>query len=822
MFKHFSSGFFRRCTLPVLLFFSYFPGIAQNSSLSGIVRDVDGKAVAGAGVQLLHSPDSTVLNEMITDTGGRYIFNHLGKGFYLISVTHAGLKKTYSEKVEILSDGGQQELGVLVLKMAETKLKDITVVARKALYEQKTDRLVINVKGSISDAAGTALDVLQKSPGVTVDRQANSIAVNGKTGISVMINGKMTYMPNDALIQFLAGIPAGNIERIELIAAPSAKYDASGNGGLINIVLISNSDTGFNGSWFLTAGYGLRESAAAGLNFNYRTARLNLSGNYSFTHDHVIQTSTAFTQYSRSGHLTTNQSFSNRDAITQVQNFRIGLDYQMNTNTTISMLAGGYNSVWSMVAENGATVSRKNIPDSVILSTDNPEINHWQNLMANLSIQHNFKRGKALYLDASYIFYHDNNPNTYSTDYYAGDGRFLQHEDAVGGKITPIHFQVFSADFTSPLSPKISMEAGGKISLSSFDNEVSVAKLTAGRWLQDSGLSANYHLVENIGALYALFTMKAGSQTTITAGLRYEYTFSNMGNTQKNNLLYRYYGDLFPTFQFSKKINAYHSVNFSYSRRITRPGFNDLAPFTIFFDPKTFYSGNPDLQPAIANSVQAGYGFRNYSLSVGYTHEIHNIDNFYFQTHRIDTLTGIVYLSARNYNYQNYLTVSLSLPVNITSWWTMQNNLVFNWRRVNTASEEINISLNYPDYNLSTTQRLIFSRAYTAELTAIYSSAGYFGTAKRQPLYQISAGLQKKLKGDRDVLRFIANDVFNSGGYYQFGEVLPASGAVVNRTFDFANMSFRFSFTHQFGSRGLTDKKQRTIGAEEELQRVHN
>jgi outer membrane receptor protein involved in Fe transport len=366
------------------------------------------------------------------------------------------------------------------------------------------------------------------------------------------------------------------------------------------------------------------------------------------------------------------------------------------------------------------------------------------------------------------------------------------------------------------------MEAGGKISFSRFDNEVSVAKQTAGRWIQDTSLSAKYHLAENIGAVYASFTLNAGRQTTITAGLRYEYTFSSLGTAQKDNLLYSYYGEFFPTFQFSRKINADHSVNFSYSRRITRPGFNDLAPFTIFFDPKTFYSGNPALQPAIANSVQAGYGYRSYNFSVGYTHEIHTIDNFYFQTHRIDTVTGIVYLSAKNFNYQNYLTVSLSLPLKISTWWTMQNNVALNWRSVNTTSEESDISLNYPDYSLSTTQRFVFTGDYAAELTAIYSSAGYFGTAKRQPLYQISAGLQKKLKGDRDVLRFIANDVFNSGGYYQFGEMLPVSGAIVNRTFDFANMSFRFSFTHHFGKNGLADKKQRAIGADEELKRVHN
>ena len=176
------------------------------------------------------------------------------------------------------------------------------------MFEQKIDRVVINVKNSVTDAGGTALDVLEKSPGVTVNRQNNSISINGKNGVAIMMNGKMNYMPMDALVQLLAGISAGNIEKIELITTPPAKYDAAGNAGYINIILIDNPYNGFNGSYFFTAGYGSRELGAAGGNFNYRSAKISLYGDYAFNHIHYIQPSTGFTQFARAGNIITNTS----------------------------------------------------------------------------------------------------------------------------------------------------------------------------------------------------------------------------------------------------------------------------------------------------------------------------------------------------------------------------------------------------------------------------------------------------------------------------------------------------------------------------------
>ena len=495
----------------------------------------------------------------------------------------------FSKLFQVSLDKPEIDQGVFYLGKEDVKLAEVTVAVKKPMFEQKIDRMVINVKNSITDAGGTALDVLEKSPGVTVNRQDNAIAINGKSGVTVMINGKINYMPMEALVQLLSATPASNIEKIELITSPPSKYDASGNAGYINIVLINNPYEGLSGSYSVTGGYGNREAGAAGTNLNYRSGKINLYGSYSFNHDHYIQPLTAFTGFMRAGDFISNTSFSNRDATMDVQNMRISVDYQLNSSTTIGALISGYNSRWSMVAHNGASISKNNVTDTIIKTFNNPEINHWQNAMTNFNLEHTFKYGGKLFFDLNYIYYKDNNPNNYFTDYYNSAHELLYHEDLKSGKVTPINFEVISSDYTTPLGKKITMEAGAKISLSRFNNDVVVNNLKQGVWVTDSSFSSNYLLKENIGAAYTSFALSLPGKISVTAGLRYEYTTSDLGTTQTAHIISRKYGELFPTFYFSKKVNEYNSINFSYSRRITRPTFNDLAPFTIFFSPRDFF-----------------------------------------------------------------------------------------------------------------------------------------------------------------------------------------------------------------------------------------
>lgn len=792
--------------------------LLAQSNIHGTIADAGGMPLKDASVLLLKSSDSSLVKGALSDSAGKYTFDNIPKGAYLVSASFAGKQQAFSKVFELNQDKIKKEIGTISLHNADIALKAVTVAALKPMFEQKIDRMVINVKNSISDAGGTALDVLSKSPGVTVNLQDNTITINGKNGVVVMINGKITYMPMDALVQLLAGISASNIDKIELITTPPAKYDAEGNAGYINIVLINNPYQGINGSYFLSGGYGKGPLGSAGGNFNYRTSRINLFGNYNFNYTRNIQPGTGFTQVTKGSDIITDNSFTNREPTTQVHNIRVGLDYQLDTATTIGALVSGYNSQWKMTANSGSTIKTNGTLDTTI-TTMGHEINHWQNIMANLNFQHTYKPGKVLNFDANYIYYKDNNPNTYFNQYYNGSSNFLFDENVRSGKITPINFKVFSTDYTTTIGKKIKMETGAKVSLSRFTNDVSVQNLL-GTWITDSALSANYLLKENIGAAYTSFTTELNSKTSIKAGLRYEYTSSNLGTQQTANIVNRKYSELFPTFYISQKINDDNSINFSYSRRITRPTFNDLAPFTIFFTPKSYFTGNPALQPAIANTVQASYVFKNYIFSLSFTHEDNTIEGL--QAQRIDALTNIVYYSAQNSKYEQYATASFSLPFIMTKWWTMENNINIDWRQVNATYNNSPVQLHIFDYDLNSTQHFTLNKDLSFELTGFYTSASYLGTNKLNPIYRVDAGLEKKFSNKKDILRFTANDMFNTGGNLVIKSEIPIDGTIIRASINFGNVAYKLTWKHSFGNKALKVKSQSSTGAEEELNRVHN
>ena len=215
------------------------------------------------------------------------------------------------------------------------------------------------------------------------------------------------------------------------------------------------------------------------------------------------------------------------------------------------------------------------------------------------------------------------------------------------------------------------MEAGLKGAVSTLQDDVGVISLLQNTWVKDTFLSGNHTLRENISAAYSSFNVKVSEKTSLKLGLRYEYTNSNLGSITEKNIVDRHYGNLFPSFFILHTINDSNAVNFSYSRRIWRPGFSDLAPWVLFLDPKTFSTGNPGLQPAIADALNASYTLKNKMLSLSYSYTTPSIT----QQPKIDETTNKLVSAAQNSKNDQWLSIDLSLPFTITKWWNMQNNL---------------------------------------------------------------------------------------------------------------------------------------------------
>jgi len=633
--------------------------------------------------------------------------------------------------------------------------------------------------------------------------------------VVVMINGKINRMPIEAVVQMLAAMSADNIEKIELITTPPANLDAEGNAGYINIVLKSNTQYGTNGSYTLTAGYGKGPRTEGSINFNHRKNKLNYYGDFSLSRNNSEHMFSFYHKIVNSGDTTETTSVANRNYIRLFYSGKLGIDYELNKKTIIGVFVSGYDNRFSDHSNNTTTVVTNHELDSS-LTIVNEEVNDWSNLSANINLQKNIAADEKLLLNANYDYYYDNNPNQYVNSYYDKRGEFLYDHYLQSSKKTPINVWVGSIDYSKKISGKVSVEAGLKTTLSKFQNDVQIDTLINNITKINDSLSAKYDLKENINAAYSAFSFTFNSKTSMKVGLRYEYTVSNLGSQTQKNIVDRHYGNLFPSLFIAHNINDNNSFNLSYSRRITRPTFNDMAPFVIFIDPYTFFSGNAALQPSITDAVGASYVFKKKILSLSYSYSSSPITNF---SPTVDSATNIETLAADNQRNQKTFSVSLSLPFTVNKWWSMQNNVNAVWQELNAFLNKAPIRITQENFSISSTQTFTLPKDISLELTGDYNSTGLFGIYKVQPYGELNVGVQKKLVKQRSTIRLNAYNILNTMVFKPAVD-LPEQNLVASGKLVFSYPSFRVTFTHNFGNDKVKQQRDRPSGNEEEKSRV--
>lgn len=787
--------------------------VSAQSRLQGLVFDHNEQPLNNASVMLLNPKDSTLIKGLFTTGNGHFSFEKLSPGSYIVSASFSGYKQVYSPIVSI-GENESKTVSALTLSESISPLGAVTVTARRPLFEQKVDRTVINVASNITLAGGTVLDVLERSPGIVVDRQNNALSINGKNGVVVMINGKLNHMPVSALVQMLAGMPSDNVEKVELITTPPANFDAEGNAGYINIVLKKNVQYGTNGSYTLTQGYsqGLVSSAAA--NLNYRKARWNLYSNYSFNRVASAQTGAFSHANQDQGTNFENFSSTKRDPVEMISDLKLGADYDIRKDLVAGILLSLYNRSWDMDAHNYSSVYANGLLDTTV-TVLNKEKHPLNSNDVNLNLQKSYKEGKLAF-NIDYMNYRERNPVSYLNSYYSGNGMFLYDEEMKSNKKTPIHLWVATMDLDKAISSRLSLSAGVKASFSSFSNAVEIDRLLQNVWTPDPGYTATYFLHENISAAYSSFDWSLSAKTKMKAGLRFEYTNSNLKTATQKDIVDRHYGKLFPSFFLSHALEDNNSLSFAYSRRITRPTFWDLAPFVIFMDPNTFFSGNPGLQPAITDNLNASLSLQKKILSVSYSYEASPITNF---SPHINQQTNKETLSAENQNNSKSFAISLSLPFDLAKWWTLQASLNGQYMNLNGLYNKEPVTVKQESFFANAIQNFKLPKEFTISLSAYYSSGALFGLYKEKALGSLDLGLQKKLKGSKSTFRLNYANVLNSIKY-RFSVNVPEKNLVAAGQLVFVHPALRLTFTHNFGSDKVKAKRDRSTGAEEEKDRL--
>jgi Outer membrane protein beta-barrel family/CarboxypepD_reg-like domain len=761
---------------------------------------------------LLLGSDSALVKTVVTDTMGEFIFMNMMPGYYVISSSMIGYSKYLSQRISV--EEKNIILPDIILEKSVTELNKVVVKAKKPLYEQQIDRLVVNVQSSITSSGNTILEVLQKSPGVVVNRQSNSISMNGQSGVRVMINDKLMQVPLDVVVQMLDGMNASNVEKIELITTPPAKYDAEGNAGIIRIVMKGNTNLGTNGSFGLTLGYRWAETLGGNFNLNHRSERFACFIDYSFLRNHNQHILKLNRQSIDNGFVQTVNDNSRRENITTQQNLDAGLEWKLNANTFLNLSFTGYRRNWGLTAFNNDN-NYVAIDSTVITTMNIDELNIWQSATAGIGLQTKINSKSGLSFNLDYLYYHNNNPSNYDDTLFYKQRNLRELSKIDLKKTTPIRFLVATIDYQYFYSPSFTLEAGIKGVTSNLDNNVSVQRLENNVWTMDPVFTSYSTLNEQVGAIYVSTKWQARRQWQINGGLRYEYTHTVISTPGQQNLVNRKYGYLFPDLFFKKDIDNEKDFQFSYTRRITRPTYRDIAPFVFFWGPNTFSAGNTSLMPAISDAIKAGYHAKKWIISLQFSHSKNEINKW--QPER-DQSNNLIYRT-QNMKYLNTIGLTNSRSFNITSWWEMQTNITAQYQIAQNSEVQNNVTFHLYGMNIDLINSLRLPKNFSIEISGIYQSKTLSGIAAYLPAGSLNAGIQKKF-GSKGTLRLSMDDILNTN-YWRIKTYIPENNLNSYFKYNFHNQFIRLAYTRNFGNNKLRSVKLKS-GSEEERGRITN
>ncbi|HEX6893448.1 MAG TPA: outer membrane beta-barrel protein, partial [Chryseolinea sp.] len=529
---------------------------------------------------MLLDPDSTLVKGTVTDDTGEFRIEGVDPGFYFISASMVGYSLFYSRQIE--AGASNITLNEIILEETATQLADLTVSAQKPLFDQQIDRITVNVRNSILSTGNSVLEVLQKSPGIVVNRQTNSISMNGKSPVRVMINNKLLQLPLEVVVQMLEGMNASNVEKLELIVTPPANYDADGNGGIIHIISNEHERTGTSASFGLVAGVKWAETFGGNVDVHHRRKRLAYFIDYSVLRSHNLHTLEAERKITTREFLQTVSDYSRRENFTTQQNLNMGVEWKVGANTLVNVLFTGYSRNWELKA---TTTDEYQVAVDSISTTRMAihESNIWRSGTGSIGFTTNISSKSRISATIDYLYYQNDNPSRYEVT-------ILQQDTPAPAylidleKSTPIHLYVAKVDYSVDISPMLSIEAGAKTVLSSLQNDVTVQHGIDNVWTRDTTFSSNARLQEQITAGY-ISTKWLTSKWQITGGLRYEHTTTSITTPARKTITDRRYGNFFPSFLMRRNFDNEQDLQFSYSRRITRPTYNDIAPFVFFWGP---------------------------------------------------------------------------------------------------------------------------------------------------------------------------------------------------------------------------------------------
>ena len=783
------------------------------TTIKGTVNDDKGKPQAAATVMLQKAKDSSLVKTDVTDANGKYEFINIPASTYFVTITSVGFGSSNSATLST-DEGKTHEMPVTTLQIASDELGGVVVKGKKPLVEIRADKMIINVESSINATGSNAMELLQKSPGVVVDKDDN-ISVKGKNGVRIYIDGRPSQMDNKDLAALLRSMNSADIEAIEFITNPSARFDASGNAGIINIKLKKNKLTGFNGNVSTGIMFGITPKTMNSLSLNYRNKKANFFGNYS---NGFGVNRNNFNLYRKQADSLYDsralQENNNRN-----HNFKAGADFFLSRKSTFGVIVTGNLSDVNNTSDSKTPISA--LSTGIVTRTLLAR-NFLPGTRANLNYNANYKfsdtTGHELNLDVDYGTFTGRTSSYQPNIYKYADGSLVE---SIFKNNTPIDINIFTAkaDYEQKIG-KGKLGFGAKYSNVKTKNTFDFWDIINGADKFNADRSNRFTYTENVNALYVNYNRAYGQQWTLQAGLRMENTQSEGNLTsykqpKPEDNVKRNYTDIFPSAAISYAANQNNSFSATYSRRIQRPSYQDLNPFENKIDELIYEKGNAFLRPQYANNFEISHVFK-YMLTttIGYSHVKDLITQL---TDTTEKTKG--YITNRNLANQDIFSLNIGSPITITKWWSSYYNLNLNHSKYKaTFDDGKKVDLNALNYNIYGQNTFTIGKGLTAELSGWYNGPGIWGgTFKSSPMGGFDIGLQKTVLGDKGTLKLSLTDVAKTmrwRGISNFaGTYLDANGGWESR-------QLRVNFSYRFGKSTVSGARQRKTGLEDESKRI--
>ncbi|MEO6722821.1 MAG: outer membrane beta-barrel protein [Ferruginibacter sp.] len=791
--------------------------LTTNAQVTGFTKDAQGNAIKGTTVSLVAAKDSAIIKLAVSKEDGAYSFSNIKDGKYLVKASSVEYQASFSPLIDV--NGNSVSVPDIKLSKAANNLKAVVVTAQKPLLEVRADKMIVNVEGTINAVGSDALELLRKSPGITIDKDDN-LSLSGKNGVQVFIDGRPTPLTGQDLSAYLKSLNSSQVEAIEIISNPGAKYEAAGNAGIINIRLKKNKSFGTNGS--ANAGWNIGTYAKynAGINLNYRNKSVNIFGNYSYNNglnENVlnIHRTIADSLFDQKG------SMLNRN---KSHNYKAGMDFFIDKKNTIGVIVNGTISDPSITNKSSTPISYipTNTVDRILVADNSSKLKR-DNVNINLNYSYTEPTGKSLVVNADHGKFDINSDQKQPNYYFDASGK-VKLSSVIYEMIAPTKIDINSVkvDWEQGFK-KGTLGFGGKYAGIKTDNDFQRYNVYNGVNVLDIDRSNRFNYTEKISALYVNYN-RAFKGFTIQGGVRMEHTGSKgvstgqkastggyVGYTTPFN---RKYTDFFPSAAVTFNKNPMNQYSVTYSRRIDRPNYQDLNPFEFKLDEYTFQKGNINLRPQYTNSIGVTNSYKyKLTTTLNYSH----VKDLFTQI--IDTAEiSKAFVSKKNLATQDIVSLNISYPFRYKAYSLFANmNSFYTKYNANFGDGRI-IKVNAGGVSLFAQNSLKFAKTWTAEISGFYNAPTvYQGTFKAKSLWSLDAGLQKQVLDGKGTIKASVSDVFHT---LRFRAVSDFAGQRSDLDVHWESRQFKLNFAYRFGSNLVKAARQRTSGAEDELKRV--